>query len=86
MYAFREEANCADTDPEAFFTETGASTYTNIGMLKRICGSCIVKDKCLDYALKHEVMGYWGNTTELQRRRLRRKLNIIPRQLYMDYN
>jgi WhiB family redox-sensing transcriptional regulator len=86
MYAFREEANCAGTDPEAFFTETGASTYANIGMLKRICGSCAVKDQCLEYALEYNVMGYWGNTTELQRRRLRRKLNIIPRQLYMDYN
>ena len=86
MYAFREETNCADTDPEAFFTEAGSSTYTNVGMLKRICGSCMVKDQCLEYALKYEVMGYWGNTTELQRRRLRKKLNIIPRQLYMDYN
>jgi WhiB family redox-sensing transcriptional regulator len=86
MYAFREEANCADTDPEAFFTEAGSSTYPNVLLLKRICGSCIVKNECLDYALKHEVLGYWGNTTEFQRRKLRQKLNIIPRKLYMDYD
>jgi hypothetical protein len=31
-------------------------------------------------------MGYWGNTTEHQRRKMRQKLNIIPRQLHLDYN
>ena len=86
MYAFREEANCADTDSEAFFTTEGTSTYSNISMLRRICGSCTVKEDCLDYALKHEVLGYWGNTTEHQRRKIRQRLNIIPRQLYLDYN
>lgn len=86
MYAFREEANCADTDSEAFFTVEKTSTYTDIKMLRRICGNCIVVNQCLDYALKHEVMGYWGNTTEFQRKKLRQKLNIIPRQLHLDYN
>ena len=86
MYAFREEANCADTDSEAFFTETGSSTYPNLLLLKRVCGSCTVVDQCLDYALRHDVMGYWGNTTESQRKKLRTKLNIIPRQLHLDYN
>jgi hypothetical protein len=86
MYAFREEANCADTDSEAFFTVERTSTYPNISMLRRICSSCMVKEDCLDYALKHEVMGYWGNTTEHQRRKIRQRLNIIPRQLHLDYN
>ena len=86
MYAFREEANCAGTDSEAFFTETGSSTYKELKMLKRICGDCTVQKDCLNYALKHNVMGYWGNTTEVERRRLRDRLGIIPRELYMDYN
>ena len=86
MYTFREEANCADTDSEAFFTETNSSTYPNIHILRKICGNCSVVNECLDYALKHEVMGYWGNTTEFQRKQIRRKLNIIPRQLHLDYN
>jgi hypothetical protein len=42
MYAFREEANCADTDSEAFFTEENSSTYPNIHILRRICGNCMV--------------------------------------------
>lgn len=80
-----DRANCTGTDPEVFFTVEGASTYPNLNMLKRICGSCEVKTECLDYALKNNVMGYWGNTTEGQRRRLRTQLNIIPRELYQDY-
>jgi hypothetical protein len=86
MYAFTEEANCASTDSEAFFTVEGSSTYPNIFMLRTICGNCTVVNDCLEYALDHEVMGYWGNTTELQRRKMRQKLNIIPRQLHLDYN
>ena len=86
MYTFREEANCADTDSEAFFTEPGSSTYPSIILLKRICGNCTVVDQCLDYALKNEVLGYWGNTTEFHRKKLRKQLNIIPRQLHLDYN
>jgi hypothetical protein len=86
MYAFREEANCADTDPDAFFTIERTSTYSDIKMLRKICSDCTVINQCLDYALKHEVLGYWGNTTEFQRKRLRKQLNIIPRQLYLDYN
>lgn len=83
---FTEQVNCADTDPETFFTVEAAKTYPNLNMLKRICGACDAKAECLDYALKHNVMGYWGNTTEHQRRALRKKLNIIPRELYLDYN
>jgi hypothetical protein len=86
MYAFREEANCAGTDSDAFFTVERTSTYTDIKMLRKICGGCAVVDQCLDYALNHEVLGYWGNTTEFQRRAIRKRLNIIPRQLYLDYN
>ena len=86
MYAFKEEANCASTDSEAFFTAEGTSTYPNLLMLRRICGNCTVVNDCLEYALNHEVMGYWGNTTEHQRRKIRQKFNIIPRQLHLDYN
>ena len=50
-------------------------------MLKIVCGSCFAKDECLDYAVRHSVLGYWGNTTEAQRRAMRRKLGIRPEPL-----
>ena len=85
MKAFENATNCTGTDPDAYFTDD-TGTYRDTLLLKRICGDCPAKTECLDYALQHEVMGYWGNTTEYQRSRLRRQLNIIARPLHLDYN
>lgn len=36
-----------------------------------ICGTCAVRDECLDHALRtNERFGIWGGTTEKQRKRL----------------
>lgn len=77
--------NCRSVPSEAFFTIEGSSTYSDINMLRRICSNCEIKQQCLDYALKHEVMGYWGGTTEYERKGIRTKLNIIPQPLYLGY-
>ena len=84
MYTFTDVANCEGTDTEAFFTDSKGS-YENSAMLKRICGDCKVQTECLDYALQHEVKGWWGNTTEQQRAAIRVAKNIIPRRLFEDY-
>ena len=80
MIAFENEANCASTDPELFFTKDRGG-YDNMPALKRICGACNAKDECLDYAINNSVLGYWGNTTEKQRRIIRVKLGIRPERL-----
>lgn len=80
MIAFENEANCASTDPEIFFTKDRGG-YDHMPALKRICGACDAKDECLDYAIKNSVLGYWGNTTEKQRRVIRVKLGIRPERL-----
>lgn len=87
MYAFTDEANCIGIDTAEFFTygEDGKN-YNNVPLLKRVCGNCTVQDQCLDYALKNEVHGWWAGTTDYNRRQIRKKLNIIPRPLYLDYN
>jgi WhiB family redox-sensing transcriptional regulator len=54
---WQDRALCAQTDPEAFFPETGGSTRE----AKRVCGSCEVRAECLGYALDHdERFGIWG--------------------------
>jgi hypothetical protein len=45
-----------------------------------------VQRACLDYALNHSVLGWWGGTSELQRKRLRRQLNIIPIPVIVERN
>ena len=85
MKPFENSTNCTGTNPDAFFTEDGG-TYRDILLLRRICSNCPAVHECLDYALRHEVMGYWGNTNEYQRSKLRKQLNIIARPLHLDYN
>jgi len=80
MIAFENEANCASTDPELFFTPDRGG-YGDISALRKICSPCFAKAECLDYAVRNSVLGYWGNTTEKQRRIIRKKLGIKPEPL-----
>lgn len=66
---WRDDAICAQTDPEAFYPEKGGSTKK----AKKICGGCEVRLECLQYALDHdERFGIWGGLSERERRRLKR--------------
>ncbi len=68
--SWQTDALCAQTDPEAFFPEKGGSTRD----AKKVCGSCLVKFECLEYALqKDERFGIWGGMSERERRRLRKR-------------
>lgn len=86
MYQFTTEANCIGIDVDMFFTEEGSSTFQEENFLKRTCDGCTVKSECLDYALNHNVLGWWGGTSEGQRKRLRRQLNIIPEPIIVERN
>ncbi len=67
---WQTDALCAQTDPEAFFPEKGGSTRD----AKRICTTCEVRSKCLEYALLNdERFGIWGGLSERERRRLKRR-------------
>jgi WhiB family redox-sensing transcriptional regulator len=66
--AWRLDALCAETDPEAFFPEKGGSTRE----AKRVCHGCAVRSECLEYALANdERFGIWGGLSERERRRVR---------------
>ncbi len=66
--SWRQDALCAETDPEAFFPEKGGSTRE----AKRVCAGCPVRLQCLEFALGNdERFGIWGGLSERERRRLR---------------
>ncbi|MCU1550183.1 MAG: whiB1 [Glaciihabitans sp.] len=68
--AWQSDSLCAQTDPEAFFPEKGGSTRD----AKKICGSCEVRTRCLEYALENdERFGIWGGLSERERRKLRKR-------------
>ncbi len=55
--------------PELFFSHD----ETDKAIALRACGSCAVREICLDYAMEHRIdHGVWGGATEEQRRQLRR--------------
>jgi hypothetical protein len=64
------EAHCLGSDTEAFFIDTDHFNYPP--ELKKICGDCVVKNKCLDFAIKYTMLGYWGGTTEKERRHIKK--------------
>lgn len=73
---WREQALCAEVDPELFFPGPGASLRL-IRLAKQICSDCPVQRECLDYALKHnETFGVWGGTSYEDRKKLKRGQEI----------
>lgn len=68
---WRNQALCAQTDPEAFFPEKGGS----VREAKRICNRCEVTAECLNYALSIEPapVGVWGALTVKERNKVKRQ-------------
>lgn len=71
---WKHAAACRNVeDREIFFPSRGDSTRP----AKRICGGCVVREECLEYALRHnERFGVWGMASERERRRLRRARRV----------
>ncbi|MGI9032453.1 MAG: WhiB family transcriptional regulator [Acidimicrobiales bacterium] len=70
---WRDRAACRGRDPDVFFPvgSTGAAVEET-QVAKQLCGPCLVREECLQFALKtNQESGIWGGTTEDERRRLR---------------
>lgn len=73
--AWTEQALCAQSDPDAWFPDTGV----NAAAALRVCARCPVRVQCLELALSGAdtwrgiSTGIWGGTTPGQRRVLRRQ-------------
>jgi WhiB family transcriptional regulator, redox-sensing transcriptional regulator len=71
---WQESALCAQTDPEAFFPDRGGSAR----VAKAVCQQCPVRSECLGYALAHdERFGIWGGLSERERRKLKKRADVI---------
>ncbi len=59
----------------------------NAQAAKRICGRCLVRHECLDFAVAENITeGIWGGLSERERRKVRatvkaRELQEVPRVL-----
>lgn len=71
--SWMEDADCATTDPDAFFPEQ----YDSALAAKKICQGCPVAAQCLEYALEHGIeYGIWGGVSAGQRKSLLRKRRL----------
>ena len=70
----RQRAACVDEDPELFFPiGTTGPAVEQAEAAKRICGSCDVREECLEFAIAtNQDAGVWGGMTEDERRTLKR--------------
>ena len=67
---WHSRAACRGEVPDVFFP----SEKGNYERAKAICARCEVRQDCLAAALAHpEAWGYWGGTSERERRRIRRR-------------
>lgn len=78
---WRSSAACMSADPDLFFPISSAGpALSQVAQAKAICGSCQVRQACLDFALATgQVHGVWGGTTEEERQLLRLRSQPRPR-------
>lgn len=55
--------------PDIFFDQDNDSRHE----AKKLCDICPVFDECLEYAVDHQPVGWWANTTARDRYRIRRQ-------------
>jgi len=79
-------ARCSEVGLEWFYPEEGGSGTNLYKEARKICNRCEVKDKCLEWGLKHEDWGMWGGLTPHERDALRRSKKIrLQEILTRDY-
>lgn len=60
-------ANCASTDPEAFFTESGGTTLP----ARAVCAECDCVAACLAYSVENRIQfGVFGGLSARERQAL----------------
>jgi WhiB family redox-sensing transcriptional regulator len=70
------QGSCRELPPELFFPTSGRG----VNEAKRVCATCPVVEKCLEYALsEHIEHGIWGGRSERERRRILRTRRMSTR-------
>jgi WhiB family transcriptional regulator, redox-sensing transcriptional regulator len=68
--SWRQRAACRGVDPDIFYPVSDDDAEE----AKAVCGSCPVRQSCLEYSLAaREREGVWGGHTERERRRILRQ-------------
>ena len=76
-----EKPLCAEIGTEFFFTEekdekSGTERFSVYEDARKTCSLCSHQSECANWAIKNEKFGFWGGLSAVERKMLRRKLNI----------
>jgi WhiB family redox-sensing transcriptional regulator len=67
------DGNCRGYHPATFFPSDGVGVES----ARTICGTCPVREACLEYALENRIdHGVWGGCSERERRRIARRRRL----------
>lgn len=71
---WRARAACQYVDPDLHFPTTNTpGGRAQLAEAKRVCGGCLVRQPCLEWALKTgQTTGVWGGKSPRQRKEMRR--------------
>jgi len=63
------QANCKEVvNPNIFFPESKRHEAKSLPVVRLLCGSCIHRKECLEYANEHDIFhGIWGGLTPDER-------------------
>lgn len=79
---------CTQVSYEFFYENTTRTPAgrKQIADLKKLCSGCPRLNECAEYAIKHELYGFWGGMTEAERTAYRKKHKIryIRPEIYSD--
>jgi len=83
MFKTNKRTNCFGSDPESFFPVSELRQENK--MVIKICNACNARNECLKYALGWDVTGIWGGTNTKERQAIRKRKNIIPKNVILSY-
>lgn len=64
---------CAERPPSEFFPSDGVG----VDRARKICATCPVQERCLEYALTNRIdHGVWGGASERERRRILKRRRV----------
>jgi len=70
-----DEAECKDMPKNDFFPLKGEKQNQSA---IDACARCTVREECANWAVLHEVHGYWGGLTAKERAKIRVQMSIYP--------
>ena len=71
-----EKPLCAEVGVEIFYTddkdEKKVDSMSTYAMANSICKKCPHRNECAEWAIKHELFGFWGGLSPKERTNIRR--------------